>query len=315
MNIERAADEIPNKRPTVIAIIPAYNEAQNIRKIVSETSNYVSSIIVVDDGSQDNTGELAASIDAKVIRNRCNAGKGAALKRGLIECMKYNPDVVITLDADGQHDPADIPKLLEPIKNEEADIVIGSRYEKENTVNLDMPLYRRIGLSFIGFVNDKLLNSSLKDSQSGFRAYTRNVLRVIVEFGSAGFGAETEQLTAAELYGLRIVEVPITIKYKGLKNTSKLNPFSHGAQIMSTLFNIAVERRPLLFFGFPGVILMVAAIITTIILARLYSHIHYFSVPLTLVALGFVFLGFMLILLSLVLYELKRIRERSNLRY
>ena len=100
-------------------------------------------------------------MNAKVIRNRLNAGKGAALKRGLVECLKYNPDIVVTLDGDGQHDPADIPKLLQPIENEEADMVIGSRYGK-SIVNLEVPRYRRFGLSFIDFMNKSLVNHLLK---------------------------------------------------------------------------------------------------------------------------------------------------------
>src|SRR5690348_17173990 len=109
-------DNENNRTPHVIvAIIPAYNESESIGKIVSETKNYVNSVIVVDDGSSDNTAEIAASMNARVVRNRYNSGKGAALKRGLIECLRFNPDIIVTLDADGQHDPAEIPKLVEPI--------------------------------------------------------------------------------------------------------------------------------------------------------------------------------------------------------
>jgi glycosyltransferase involved in cell wall biosynthesis len=303
-----------NKRNAVImAIIPAYNESQNIAEIVSETAKYVSSIIVVDDGSQDNTSELAASTNAKVIRNRLNAGKGAALKRGLIECLKYNPDIVVTLDADGQHNPADIPKLLEPIINEEADMVIGSRYGK-SIVNLEVPRYRKFGLSFIDFMNKSLVRSPVKDTQSGFRVYAKDVLSMMAHYSSSGFGAETEQLATAELYGLRIVEIPVTVKYEGVGRTSKQHALLHGTHIISTIFNIAVEKRPLFFFGIPGVILMIASVLVALLVARYYALESYFSVPLTLIVLGCVLLGFMLILISLILYELKRIREHWNVR-
>jgi len=296
-----------------MAIIPAYDESKNIAKIVSETAKYVTSIIVVDDGSHDNTAELAASMNAKVVRNRHNAGKGAALKRGLVECLKYNPDIVVTIDGDGQHDPADIPKLLEPIENEEADMLIGSRYGK-SVVNLEVPRYRRFGLSFIDFMNKSLVRSPIKDTQSGFRVYAKDVLSMMAHYSSTGFGAETEQLATAELYGLRIVEIPVMVKYRGLDRTSKQNALLQGANVISTIFHIAVERRPLLFFGTPGVILMIAALSVTVVVARLYTQSTYFSVPLTLIALGFVLLGFMLILISLILYELKRIREHWNIR-
>ncbi len=308
-------DNTSKNGPLVMAIIPAYNESESIGKVVSETSKYVSSIIVVDDGSRDNTAEVAASMNARVLRNKYNTGKGAALKRGLIECLKYDPDIVITLDGDGQHDPAEIPKLLEPIENGEADIVIGSRYGRRNYLNLEIPLYRRIGLSFIDFMNRNLADSKIKDTQSGFRVYTKTVISIMSKYSSTGFGVETEQLTTAELYGLRILEIPITIKYKGLKNTSQKNPFSHGMTIMATILDIALDKRPLLIFGLSGLILMVAAIVTAAIAAQLYVKASYFSVPLTLIALGFVLLGFMLILISLVLHQLRRIPERWNARY
>jgi glycosyltransferase involved in cell wall biosynthesis len=308
-------NENNRKRHAIVAIIPAYNESESIGKIVSETNNYVNSVIVVDDGSSDNTAEVAASMNASVVRNRYNSGKGAALKRGLIECLRFNPDIIVTLDADGQHDPAEIPKLVEPIVTEEADVVIGSRFGGDSRTHLEIPRYRRIGLSFIDFMNRKLANSNIQDTQSGFRAYAKNVLTLMSQYSSTGFGAETEQLATAELFGLGIVEIPVTIRYKGLKNTSKQNPWLHGTRIMSTILDIAVEKRPLLFFGLPGVILMLASIITTIMVARLYNQETYFSIPLTLVALGFALLGFMLILISLVMYELKKIRERWNVRY
>lgn len=310
---DKASANDRSRNAVIMAIIPAYDESENIAEIVSETAKYVTSVIVIDDGSHDNTAELAASMNAKVIRNRHNTGKGAALKRGLVECLKYNPDIVVTIDGDGQHDPSDIPKLLEPIENGEADIVIGSRYGK-SIVNLEVPRYRRLGLSFIDFMNKSLVRSPIKDTQSGFRVYAKDVLGMMAHYSSTGFGAETEQLATAELYGLRIIEVPVMVKYKGISRTSKQNALLQGAHIISTIFHIAVERRPLLFFGAPGVMLMIAAVFTTIVVARLYSQSTYFSIPLTLIALGFVLLGFMLILISLVLYELKRIREHWNIR-
>jgi glycosyltransferase involved in cell wall biosynthesis len=307
--------DLKNKRsPIVIAIIPAHNEYETIGKVVSEASKYVTLVIVVDDGSSDNTAEVAASMNARVVRNRHNTGKGAALKRGLIECLKYSPDVVITLDGDGQHDPAEIPKLLDPIEKEEADIVIGSRYGKSHSL-LEIPRYRRIGLSFIDFMNRNLTSSKIKDTQSGFRVYTKYVISIMSKYSSTGFGVETEQLATAELYGLRIVEVPITIRYNGLNSTSQRNPFFHGMAIISTILDIAVEKRPLLFFGVSGLILMIASVATAVIATQLYVKTTYFSIPLTIIALGLVLLGFMLILISLVLHELKRIPERWNAKY
>ena len=296
------------KNLVVIAIIPAYNESRNIGKIIADTSKYVTIIIVVDDGSEDNTAELAMSKNTKVIRTRRNMGKGTALKRGLVECLKYNPDIIVTLDADGQHDPADIPKLLEPIKNGEADIVIGSRCD--NNSLSEIPMVRGFGLSFINFINRSLMKSTIKDSQSGFRAYAKSILSMISNYNSTGYGVETEQLATAELYGFHIVEVPVTIRYRGLENTSKKNSILVGANIISTIFRIVVERRPLLFFGLAGIILFGASVITTSEMLILFNETRYFSIPLALITLGFAIMGTLLLLISFLFHTLKRIREK-----
>jgi glycosyltransferase involved in cell wall biosynthesis len=292
----------------VIAIIPAYNESHNIRNITAEAGKYVTMIIVVDDGSHDNTAELAMSKNVMVLRNRRNMGKGTALKKGIIECLKYNPDIIVTLDADGQHDPADIPKLLEPIKKGEADIVIGSRIERNSS---EIPIVRGLGLSFLNFINRSLIRSTINDSQSGFRAYSKSVLSVILGYNSTGYGVETEQLAIAELYGYNIVEVPVTIRYRGLENTSKKNSILHGVNIVLTIFSIVVERRPLLFFGVAGLILIGAAVITISQMLLLFNEAGYFSIPLALLTLGFLLLGTLLLLISFVFHILKKFEKDS----
>jgi glycosyltransferase involved in cell wall biosynthesis len=308
-NFSSSNDIIRNKENSVvIAIIPAYNESHNIRNITAETGKYVTMIVVVDDGSHDNTAELAMSKNVKVLRNRRNMGKGTALKKGIIECLKYNPDIIVTLDADGQHDPADIPKLLEPIKKGEADIVIGSRIERNSS---EIPLVRGLGLSFLNFINRSLIKSTITDSQSGFRAYSKSVLSVILGYNSTGYGVETEQLAIAELYGFHIVEVPVTIKYKGLENTSKKNSILHGVNIVLTIFSIIVERRPLLFFGIAGIILIGGAVITISQMLILFNEGGYFSIPLALLTLGFVLLGTLLLLISFVFHILKKFEKDS----
>lgn len=299
------------KKSSVIAIIPAYNEAPNIQKIIEETRKYVGSIIVIDDGSEDNTAELARSMNVRVIRNNRNLGKGAAIKRGLFECSRYNVDIVITLDADGQHDPAEIPKILKPIEEGQAEIVIGSRYERSH-LN-EIPKYRRIGLSIINSMNRLLIESHVSDSQSGFRAYAKSALGAIADYSTTGYGAETEQLASAEYLGLRILEVPINIRYHELNKTSKRNPVVHGANILSTILRIAVEKRPLLFFGLTGIILMGAAILTTSDMLIIFNKSRYFSIPLALITIGLALLGALLLLSSLVFYAIRTIRERYKI--
>lgn len=299
-----------NNHPKIIAIIPAYDEAGSLSSIIERTQGYVNEIVVVDDGSTDNTFEIASAMKSIVLRNKRNMGKGFSLRRGINEALKHNPDIVITMDADGQHDPTDIPRLLVPILADEADIVIGSRYGNNRV--LDAPKYRKVGLSIINFAYRLQSKSSIKDTQSGYRAYNKNVLNTMIKYDSLGYGAEIEQLALAELHGYKVVEVPVDIKYGGLRRTSKKNPWIHGISILSTLFRITVERRPLAVFGVAGSSFVIGAIVCTSILLAIFNETRYFSVPLALASIGSAIIGMMMISVSLILYALKRIRQREE---
>lgn len=295
------------KKLNVIAVIPAYNESDTIHEIVMQSRRYTSRIIVIDDGSTDNTANVCHALDVIVIRNSRRMGKGIALKRGLIEAMKYDIDIVVVLDADGQHDPSDIPKLTAPIEQLEADIVIGSRYSEK--VIQEFPLMRKFGLSIINRFNSYLIKTRIKDSQSGFRAYGKSVVEKVVSYTSTGYGVETEQLALADLYGYRIVEVPVNIRYKGLRHTSKTNSIIHGMIIIFTIIRLAVEKKPLLIFGLSGLILLLGSIYTATHLMALFNDSRYFSIPLALITLGLVFIGSLFILVAVILYVLRKIRE------
>jgi glycosyltransferase involved in cell wall biosynthesis len=301
------------KFDTIIAVIPAYNESENIINIITEVKKFVTSIIVIDDGSTDNTYALALSTKVKVIRLNRNRGKGAALKRGIIESVRYNPDVIVTLDADGQHDAQDIPTLLKPIQEGLADIVIGSRY---NTLTKqEIPRIRGIGLSIIDILNRTMMKINVRDTQSGFRAYNKSIISTITDYDSVGYGAETEQLAQAEIKGFNIMEVPIKIKYNGLGKTSKMNPLLHGTHLLSTILKIAIEKKPLLIFGLSGFILILISLLPITNLLSIFNETRYFSVPLALIALGLSFIGSLSIVVSFVLYALKRIRHKIDNKY
>lgn len=299
----------PTKK--TLAIIPAFNESKNIVNIINLTLKYVNHVIVVDDGSTDQTYENACQTPARVLRNTRNMGKGNAIRKGLHESLKYNPGIIVTIDADGQHDPSDIPKLIKPIEDGFADIVIGSRYDKKSLA--EIPLFRGLGLAVINNLNKALLKSPIKDTQSGFRAYDKRIFMAISDYDSSGYGAETEQIAQAEIYGAHIIEIPINIKYKGLGRTSKMNPFYHGLQLVSIILKLAVEKRPLLFFGLGGIILICISLIPLTNLLMIFNETRYFSIPLALIVLGQVFIGTLLIVISFILYSLKRIRLKLNI--
>ena len=300
----------PNTNENIIAVIPAYNESKGIKSLIETTKKYVNNIIVIDDGSKDDTYFQSQSDNVIVLRNKRNRGKGAALRKGFRESLKYNPDIIVTLDADGQHDPSEIPKLVQPIKEGFADMVIGSRYT-EKSIH-EIPLIRGIGLSVINALNKSLVSVNVKDTQSGFRAYSKTVFGSLSDSESDGYGAETEQLSQAEIYGFEIVEVPVTIRYKGLGKTSKKHPISHGMHILTIILRLAVEKKPLLFFGLTGLILIICSLVPVNYILQIFNETRYFSIPFALITLGLVFIGSLLIVISVVLYALKQIRNKIN---
>jgi len=237
--------------PNITAIIPAFNEEIPIGSVVISTLEHVDHVIVVDDGSEDRTSEIAGIAGAEIIKHHENQGKGAALKTGFDSIIDV--DIVVTLDGDGQHNPEEIPKLIKPIIDGEADIVNGSRY----LVNRDddTPVYRRFGQTVLDNVTN--LNSGLKvtDSQSGFRAFASYTIPAF-RFNQKGFSIESEMLTDAANFGSRIREVEIEANYDNGNNHTE-NPLSHGLGVLVGIIQDMEFNRPLYYFTIPGMILIV----------------------------------------------------------
>lgn len=216
----------------VVAIIPAYNEEKALADVIGKTLEHVDEVIVVDDGSSDKTSEVAIEAGARVIKHSVNLGKGEALKSGFKAIG--DDSIIITIDGDGQHNPSEIPDLVRPIIEDGADLVNGSRYmngPEENT-----PAYRRVGQKVLDIATNISAGTKVTDSQSGFRAFShksKNVFR----FKDTGFGIESEMLVDAAEAGLKIVEVPITVRYD-LDGSTK-DPITHGVGV---LFNIAKDK-------------------------------------------------------------------------
>jgi glycosyltransferase involved in cell wall biosynthesis len=198
-------------RSNLWAVIPAYNEEKSIGNIIKETKKYVSKIIVVDDGSRDNTYKVAKRGNVTVLRHIINLGKGAALKTGCDFAVKNNAQIIIALDADAQHDPKEIPNFLESIKSN--DMVFG--YRKSNK---KMPLILKFGNWFINKIIKLLYGVAIRDSQCGYRVFTSKAYKKI-RWNASNYSMESEMVAKAGRYNLRYTEVPIkTIysnKYKG----------------------------------------------------------------------------------------------------
>ena len=287
-----------NKKPIIFACIPAFNEELSIGKIILQVQESADMVIVCDDGSVDYTSNIAEALGATVIKHETNEGKGSALRDMFEFALSYNPDIVVVLDADGQHDPSFIKQMIEPLINKEADMVIGSRFVKGGKT--DAPIYRRIGL----FLLNRNLGGDVKDVQSGFRAFTRQALDVISKTKADDFGVELEQVSIASKSGLRVKEVPIEIRYKGIVKTSKRNPIVQGSQIIRTYIRLSLEDPPLVVIGIFSTMLFGVGALSGVLLIIDYIN-QYFNEFYAIVFLTCVSLGVLIGLTSIIIRKLQ----------
>lgn len=204
-----------------VAIIPAYRAERTIEDVVRETRRFARVAIVVDDGSLDGTERLARKAGAIVIRHPKNLGKAAAILSGISRARKLSPDYVIFLDSDLQHNPAEIPAVLSPLKEGFADVSIGSRFLSKIGRGRKMPCHRRLGNIISSRITSALIGTRLTDIPSGFRAFNRRALSKLT-FKSSGYDIELSSVLEASAHGLRIAEVPIETIY--LEETSHVRP-------------------------------------------------------------------------------------------
>ncbi len=278
--------------------IPAYNEEKSIALIITKLKKITDSIIVCDDGSSDMTAEISKNLGATVISHKKNMGYGVAINSIFQKSKELNVDLLVTFDADGQHRVEDIQKVIEPIKNNVADLVIGSRFLDKKS---DVPNYRKIGIKVITQVTNASIRKKLTDSQSGFRAYNGQVLSQISP-SDMGMGISTEILIKSSSKGLRIMEVPITILYSG--NTSTHNPVSHGTSVLFSTIKFTSIEHPLKFYGIPSVIFLIIGVIFTTLAVQYYIDVGRLNSNLTLIGGGTVLIGIIFFICAVLLYSL-----------
>ena len=286
--------------------IPAFNEEKNIAAILVKLKKISQEIIVCDDGSNDLTAKIAEGLGAIVVRHEKNSGYGTAIRTIFLKAQEMKADVLITFDADGQHRIEDIEKVLEPIKNNMADIVIGSRFLNDNQ---NISKYRKVGIKTITELTNIAGGTKITDSQSGFRAYNKKILENIKPTES-GMGISTEILIKTQKAGFKIIEVPITIVYEG--DTSTHNPVSHGSSVIfSTLKYVAIER-PLTFYGIPGMIFLCIGLSFGIWTIRIFSEHGEIITNIALIGVGGVILGTVMMITGTILYSIVSIVREKN---
>lgn len=286
--------------------MPAFNEEKYIGSLVLQTRQYVDEVIVVDDGSSDNTVEVAKLAGAKVVQHKGNKGYGAAIQSIFVEAKKINPDILVILDADGQHKPQEIPTLIKPILNDDYDVVIGSRHEQEKKI----PFYRRIGQKIILRSVKTISEDHLTDSECGFRAFSNKAIKAL-ELRETGMAVSAETVAEATRKNLKITQVPVNVTYS--KDSSTLNPVRHGLGVLTRILVMISEQRPLFFFGLGGLICATVGLGFGIRVVALFTDTRVLPTGNTLIAAALIIVGMFSVFTGLVLSVLQPDKHGHNI--
>lgn len=214
----------------VLVVIPAFNAARSVRNVVAGSREFMRDVMVVDDGSSDETAAVAKAAGATVVRHPQNRGKGAALKTGFAYALEHGYDAVITLDADGQHLPGEIPEFLRSREETHADLIIGGRAHLFGAM---LPR-RRMANRFSAWTIARASRTGVTDSQSGFRLYSANLLRS-VRLRTDGFDLESEVIVRAGLGGFKVITTPIELGFVDGLSTSHYKPLKDTLRIAWTV--------------------------------------------------------------------------------
>ena len=287
--------------------MPAFNEEKYIAKTIVGCAQYVDRVVVVNDGSTDATAMIATACSAKVIYHDQNMGYGAAICTCFNTAKEMNVDAMVIIDADGQHDPEEIEKVLDPIIKGEADVSIGSRFMEGNEIQI--PFYRKVGMKILDIATNHGSGIKLTDTQSGFRAYSKNAIEKI-KINHSGMSAGSEILLQIKKHGLNVKEVPISCRYD-IDDTSTHNPVVHGVKVLSSILTEIEYNNPLVYFVVPGLMLLGFAFATGIFVVSSYNaggHLPFgptvLMVMLSILGTFSVFSGLMLHAMSRIVAEI-----------
>ena len=301
-------NDFKNLKMKITVGIPAFNEEKNIAAIIIKLKKIADTVIVCNDGSTDSTSEIAQNLGVVVINHPKNLGYGAGIKSIFNKSKEIGSEVLVTFDGDGQHRLEDIKKVVEPIEKNEADIVIGSRFLDD--AEKKIPRYRKLGIKIITNVTNSTLKEKITDSQSGFRAYSKNVISKL-NISDFGMGVSTEILIKSSSMGFNIMEVPIIIRYGD--ETPTHNPVSHGTSVLFSTIKYTSIERPLAFYGIPSVIFLIIGIIFSYSAIQYYVEIGRLNPNLALIGASAFLIGIVFFITAILLFSLVSVvREGKN---
>lgn len=283
----------------IIAVVAAFNEDRFIGSVVLKTACHADRVIVVDDGSTDQTATVAERAGAVVIRHDSNLGKAEAINTGLRHARELGAAAVVLIDADGQHDPDAIPVLLKPIAEQGADVVVGSRFLGAKS---RIPRWRILGQHALTLATNVASGVALTDSQSGYRALSRKALEKMTFRPGGGFSIESEMQFLVQQHQLRVIEVPVVMTYE---ERAKRNPFGHGFQVLNGIVALVSQHRPLFFFGITGMLFIVLGISLGLVVVNLYDKYQNLAVGYALISILLNIIGIQTLFTGIILHTIR----------
>ena len=284
-----------------IVCMPAYNEENLIFDLIKKIEPFVDKVVVCDDGSTDKTEQKARDAGAHVIRHKKNLGKGGAMKSLFNYAKNIDADIVITMDGDGQFLPEEIPRIMKPVIEQKADVVLGYRFDDAD----DMPTYRKFGNKFLDKMTSLASELPFRDTQGGFRAYSKKAIQLI-KFSTNGFGVDSEIVVNASKQNLKIVEEKVTVIYNTGGKTSTKTPLVHVSEVLKTILEMVAIYHPLKYLGIPGLFSMIIGISVGLFVLITFNDTRYFSIPFMLISIATTILGLLLLLMSVVLFSISK---------
>ncbi len=313
----------------IIILIPAFNEESVIDRTIQSIPRSFNgvdelSLLVVDDGSTDNTAALAIKAGANVVSHTHNKGVGSAFHTAVEYALENNADILVGIDADGQFDPKEIPLLLSPIINHEADMVVGNRFH--SGIPKNMPRTKFAGNKLVSKLVTTISGQKFTDVSCGFRAYNRETLLRFNIYGQFTYTHET--ILSAVYQSLKVIEVPITVRYDTDRQSRVASSLpKYAIQTSKIILRVLLDYRPLRVFGTSGIVIIAIGFAFGLFLIIHYILTKSFTPYKTVgfLALGFMIFGLIILVIALVadmlnrmktnqekiLFELKKIRHEK----
>lgn len=288
----------------IVIMIPAYNEEKTIGSVISDIPRNIADdvkVVVIDDGSADNTVKVAKESGAdKIVSHDINKGLGVTFQTGIEIALKMNADIIVNIDADGQFNPNDIPKLIKPITEGKADMVTCSRFLDKNLVP-DMPWIKKFGNAIFTKLVSRLTKQKFTDTQCGFRAYSKEAALRMTLFGVHTYTQEVFLDLATKR--MRILEIPCEVKgVREGKSRLVTNVFSYGLKVLLIIIRSFRDYQPLKFFGtigfgvfFIGFVIGITMFVRWIFTGIVSPYRSLINISVLLLTLGF-----LLIILALI---------------